>query len=88
MLTYGVLELTGLELLGIDVDGAGTLVDGFGTDVVTGLYVLTLVDVDTLELVLLDVYTELDDGVDTLVLMYGVLVLATCDCVLSDVDSV
>ena len=44
-----------LDVLGIDVDGAGKLVDGFGTDVVTGLYVLTLVDVDTLELELLDV---------------------------------
>ena len=35
---------------------------------------LTLVDVDTLELALLDVInTELDDGVDTEVLTYGVL---------------
>ena len=34
---------------------------------------LTLVDVDTLELALLEVNTELDDGVDTEVLTYGVL---------------
>ena len=49
--------------------------DGDGTEVVTGLYVLTLVDVDTLELSLLDVNTELDDGVDTEVLTYGVLLV-------------
>ena len=43
----------------------------------TGLYVLTLVDVDTLELSLLEVNTELDDGVDTEVLTYGLDVLTT-----------
>ena len=70
-----MVELTWLDELAIDVDGAGWLVDGDGdgTEVVTGLYVLTLVDVDTLELALLEVNTELDDGVDTEVLTYGVL---------------
>ena len=57
MLTYGVLLVTWLEVLAIDVDGLAMDVDGEGDgiDVVTGLKVLTLVDVDTLELVLLDV---------------------------------
>ena len=52
-----MLELTWLEVLAIDVDELGTDVDGEGDgiDVVTGLKVLTLVDVDTLELVLVDV---------------------------------
>ena len=38
---------------------------------------LTLVDVETLELSLLEVNTELDDGVDTEVLTYGLDVLTT-----------
>ena len=43
------------------------LVDGVGDwiEVVTGLYVLTLSDEDTTELELLEVQTELEDGVDT-----------------------
>ena len=54
---YGVLLVTWLEVLAIDVDGLAMDVDGEGDgiEVVTGLKVLTLVDVDTLELVLLDV---------------------------------
>ena len=40
---------------------------------------LTLVDDDTLELSLPDVNTELDEGVDTEVLTYGLVVLTTCD---------
>ena len=60
-----MLELTTLDLLAIDVAGAGKVVDGCtdSIDVVTGLNVLTLSDVDTTELELLDVNTELDDGV-------------------------
>ena len=79
VLTYGVLLVTWLEELANDVDGAVWLVDGDGdgTEVVTGLYVLTLVDIDTLELALLDVNTELDDGVETEVLTYGLEVLTT-----------
>ena len=52
-----MLELTWLDVLAIDVDGLAMDVDGEGDgiDVVTGLKVLTLVDVDTLELVLVDV---------------------------------
>jgi len=88
VLTYGVLLVTWLDELAIDVDGAGWLVDGDGdwTEVVTGLYVLTLVDVDTLELALLDVNTELDDGVDTDVLTYGVLLETSLDELAIDVD--
>ena len=56
---YGVELVTWLEVLAIDVDGLGMDVDGDGEgdgiDVVTGLKVLTLVDVDTLELVPVDV---------------------------------
>ena len=51
-----------------------------------GLYVLTLVDVETLELSLLDVNTELDDGVDTEVLTYGVLLVTWLDVLAIDVD--
>uniref|UniRef100_A0A7M5UBN0 Uncharacterized protein n=1 Tax=Clytia hemisphaerica TaxID=252671 RepID=A0A7M5UBN0_9CNID len=85
-LTYGVL-LVWLDELAIDVDGAGLLVDGDGdeTEVVTGLNVLTLVDVDTLELSLLEVNAELDDGVDTEELTYGVL-LVWLDELAIDVD--
>uniref|UniRef100_A0A7M5V2M3 Uncharacterized protein n=1 Tax=Clytia hemisphaerica TaxID=252671 RepID=A0A7M5V2M3_9CNID len=85
-LTYGVL-LTWLEELAIDVDGTGLLVDGDGdeTEVVTGLNVLTLVDVDTLELSLIEVNAELDDGVDTEELTYGVL-LVWLDELAIDVD--
>ena len=52
-----MLELTWLDVLAIDVDGLAMDVDGEGDgiDVVIGLKVLTLVDVDTLELVLVDV---------------------------------
>jgi len=79
VLTYGVLLVAWLDELVIDVDGAGLLVDGDGdwTEVVTGLYVLTLVDVDTLELALLEVNAELDEGVDTEELTYGLDVLTT-----------
>ena len=75
-------------VVAIDVDGCDWLVDGdgVGTEVVTGLYVLTLVDVDTLELSLLDVNTELDDGVDTEVLTYGVLLVTSLDVLAIDVD--
>ena len=90
VLTYGVVLVTWLDELAIEVVGAGWLVDGDGdwTEVVTGLYVLTLVDVDTLELSLLDVNAELDEGVDTEVLTYGLVVLTTCDWVLVPEDSV
>jgi len=81
VLTYGVLLVTWFDVVVIDVEGAGWLVDGDGdgdgTDVVTGLYVLTLVDVDTLELDVSEVKAELDDGVDTEVLTYGLVVLTT-----------
>jgi len=79
VLTYGVLLVAWLDELVIDVDGAGLLVDGDGdwTEVVTGLYVLTLVDVDTLKLALLEVNAELDEGVDTEELTYGLDVLRT-----------
>ena len=72
-----VLELTSLELLAIDVVGAGKVVDGWtdSIDVVTGLNVLTLSDVDTTELELLDVKAELDDGVDDEVLTKGLEVV-------------
>uniref|UniRef100_A0A7M5WS29 Uncharacterized protein n=1 Tax=Clytia hemisphaerica TaxID=252671 RepID=A0A7M5WS29_9CNID len=88
VLTYGVLLVAWLDELAIDVDGAGLLVDGDGdwTEVVTGLYVLTLVDVDTLELALLEVNTELEDGVDTEELTYGVLLVAWLDELAIDVD--
>ena len=88
VLTNGVLLVTSLDVLAIDVDGCGWLVDGDGdgTDVVTGLYVLTLVDVETLELLLLDVNTELDDGVDTEVLTYGVLLVTSLEVLAIDVD--
>ena len=61
-----MLELTSLEVLSIDVVGTGTVVDVWtdSIDVVTGLNVLTLSDVETTELELLDVKAELDDGVD------------------------
>ena len=57
MLTYGVLLVTWLDVLAIDVDGLGIDVVGEGDriDVVIGLKVLTLVDVDILELLLVDV---------------------------------
>jgi len=52
-----VLELISLELLSIDVVDVERVVDGStdSIDVVTGLYVLTLSDVETIELELLDV---------------------------------
>ena len=43
---------------------------------VTGLNVLTLSDVETTELELLDVKAELDDGVDDEVLTNGVLLIS------------
>ena len=65
-----MLELTSLELLAIEEVGVGKVVDGWtdSIDVVTGLNVLTLSDVETIELELLDVKAELDDGVDDEVL--------------------
>ena len=72
-----MLELTSLELVAIDEVGVCKVVDGWtdSIDVVTGLNVLTLSDVETTELELLDVKAELDDGVDDEVLTKGLEVV-------------
>ena len=61
--------------------------EGDGIDVVTGWYVLTLADEtgDDTE-TLLDVNSLLDDGVDTLVLTYGLLELTGVEELAIDVD--
>ena len=75
VLTNGVLLISIDEVSTIDVVGVCKVVDGWtdSIDVVTGLNVLTLSDVETTELELLDVKAELDDGVDDEVLMNGCL---------------
>jgi len=77
VLTYGVLLISLDEVSTINVVGVGKVVEGWtdSIDVVTGLYVLTLSDVETTELELLDVKAELDDGVDDEVLTKGLEVV-------------
>ena len=72
-----------LDELAIDVVTG----EGDGIDVVTGWYVLTLTDDtgDDTE-ALLDVNSLLDDGVDTLVLTYGLLELTGVEELAIDVD--
>ena len=77
VLTNGVLLISLDEVSTIDVVGAGKVVDGWtdSIDVVTGLNVLTLSDVATTELELLDVKAELEDGVNDEVLTKGLEVV-------------
>ena len=91
---YGI-ELVCIETEVLEISDFGWVVSGNdvvgsidSTDVVTGLNVLTLSDVETTELELLDVKTELDDGVDDEVLTKGLEVVTIWDCVLSIEDSV
>ena len=91
---YGI-ELVCIETEVLEISDFGWVVSGNdvvgsidSTDVVTGLNVLTLSDVETTELELLDVKAELDDGVDDEVLTKGLEVVTIWDCVLSIEDSV